>query len=330
MRLMYKLYAVVMLLTFLWPGVAGAQSLEEVSKVLPGEWKSDTVSTFLGSIAYDYIFYRDGTGKEETFHLVMGEPDNTNKTFKWVMESPEKVKLIFSDGVVSEKSLTVVNENNIRLGSDEFRRIATAVNKSKTPAKSTTTKQKSTKKTQKKSGKKSYRKIAQASVPAEEESILTDNSLKNDILKAAFHPLGLSPQISDITAAKFENYLKSDGLKFFRTNTGTAVSFVMSKEASFGVPTPLYLKDISFYKSFTSVTYSTTINGATSELTRQNKEKYAAELTEALREAGFQGEKISGDGNEYSKFRIDKKDYIVVSVNESPYSCSVDLDFFLH
>lgn len=330
MRLMYKLYAVVMLLTFLWPGVAGAQSLEEVSKVLPGEWKSDTVSTFLGSIAYDYIFYRDGTGKEETFHLVMGEPDNTNKTFKWVMESPEKVKLIFSDGVVSEKSLTVVNENNIRLGSDEFRRIATAVNKSKTPAKSTTTKQKSTKKTQKKSGKKSYRKIAQASVPAEEESILTDNSLKNDILKATFHPLGLSPQISDITAAKFENYLKSDGLKFIKTNTGTAVSFVMSKETSFGFPTPLYLKDISFYKSFTSVTYSTTINGATSELTRQNKEKYAAELTEALREAGFQGEKISGDGKEYSKFRINKKDYIVVSVNESPYSCSVDLDFFLH
>ncbi len=187
MKAELRIYFTVLLLAFLG-SEAAAQTMEEAAKVLPGKWKSDTVSTFLGSIAYDYVFNRDGTGNEETFHMVMGEPETTNKNFRWVAISNEKIKLTFSDGVVVEKTLNIVDNDNVVMESDTFRRIARSTVRTAPKAKSTTPKSKAGKKTK----KRTYRKTAHTSDTDAEPTTATYNTLRKEILQAALHPLDIS------------------------------------------------------------------------------------------------------------------------------------------
>lgn len=326
MKAELRLYFFTVLLLAFLGSEAAAQTVEEAAKVLPGKWKSDTVSTFLGSIAYDYVFNRDGTGNEETFHMVMGEPETTTKNFRWVAISNEKIKLTFSDGVVVEKALNIVDNDNVVIESDTFRRIAHPAVRTAPKAKPATSKSKAGKKTK----KKAYGKKAHTSDAETEPATDTYNTLRKEILQAALHPLDISQPVSDVSPTRFETLIYDKGVKFTKFNSGSTVSFSMNKESATGIPVTLYLKGVCFYKNFTAVTYTTAINGPTSNDSLQNKLKYAADITETLGKAGFRGQKISEDGREYSKFRINARDYAVVSINETAYSCSVDLDFYIH
>lgn len=150
------------------------------------------------------------------------------------------------------------------------------------------------------------------------------------ILNEITHPAHFPQDITKSSPEEFKSYLDKERIKYNTLSSASGISFLLDKVQYIALHAPLYLKSVGFHKNFVTVTYSTTINEITERDTRENKDQYYDDIVISLREAGFQGEKISGDGNEYSKFRINKKDYIVVSVNESPYTCSVDLDFFLH
>jgi len=96
-------------------------SVEDIEVLLVGEWRTDTITTFLGAVAYDYIFYGNGTGTGTTFHLVLGEPETSSSNFRWEVIDSTKIKITVGDALGLIKRISVTDNSRIILGDDVFR-----------------------------------------------------------------------------------------------------------------------------------------------------------------------------------------------------------------
>ncbi len=103
------------------PSDEETQSVAEIKSLITGEWKTDTIQTFLGAVAYEYIFYNNGTGTSKTFQIIMDEPETTTSSIKWEIVDPTRIKIAADNATGIVKTLSVIDNSTIKLGGDVYR-----------------------------------------------------------------------------------------------------------------------------------------------------------------------------------------------------------------